>query len=49
MNNNILKPLKKQKQVPNKHEKIEKNNKLRKNNMNKTKSKNKHFNNKNTL
>ena len=37
------------KQVPNKHEKIEKYNKLRKNNMNKTKSKNKHFNNKNTL
>ena len=37
------------KQVPNKHEKIEKYNKLRKNIKTKRKSKNKHFNNKNTL
>ena len=39
MNNNILKPLKKQKQFPNKYEKIEKNNNSRKNNNNKKKYK----------
>ena len=45
MNNNILEPLKYQKQFLNKHEKIEKNDNLRKNNKNK-KSKNKQINNK---
>ena len=40
MKNNILKSNKKQKQLPNKHEKIEKNNNLRKNNNKKNNKKN---------